>query len=288
MEKRKNSLYGYDYLSVTTHYLQIKFSPTDCLLATASGFMYEYENVFYLITNAHNITRVNPENNKRISNHAGFPDVIETICSIKHPTDENYELRSGSNFAIDLYHNKDLTDPTWYMHPTHGYKVDVIAIPVVAKEKLPAHVLLKSITKFDFQNNDFPPQISDDVFVLGYPLNIVDKLQFPIWKRGSIATEPMLDIDNLPKLLIDTATRSGMSGSLVIYQRDGLHKKNPDKKEMGMDDVLGRIRGFLGIYSGRIGAEDNFQAQLGIVWKHTVVEEILSAKIKGTLDFQKL
>lgn len=284
----RQELRSYDFLSSTTHYLKMKFGATGQVMATASGFIYEYEEIFYLITNAHNVTRINPETNKRICDHAGFPDLIETICSLRLPTDDRYEHRGGPPFVINLYHDQAYTSPTWYMHPVYGYKVDVVAIPIIAKKDLPSHVILKPITNFRFDTNNFLPEVSDDVFILGYPLNTVNELQFPIWKRGSIATEPMLDLDRLPKLLIDTATRQGMSGSLVIYQRDGLHKRNPSKKELENDDAFGRIRGFLGVYSGRIGAEDNFQAQLGIVWKQTVVTEILAAKVKGDLSFQNM
>ena len=51
---------------------------------------------------------------------------------------------------------------------------------------------------------------------------------------------------------------------------------------------IGMIRSFLGVYSGRIGAEDNFKAQLGIVWKKTVIEEILAAKKRSSIDFQNI
>ena len=37
---------------------------------------------------------------------------------------------------------------------------------------------------------------------------------------------------------------------------------------------------FLGVYSGRIGADD-LKAQLGVVWKAHVVEEIVVAGVQG-------
>jgi hypothetical protein len=284
MTNFKNVLFSYDQLSLTTHYLRIKFSKTNNLFATATGFIYQYDDTYYLITNAHNITRVNPETNSRICNHAGFPDVIETTCNIKFASDERYMTRS-SNFKIDLYNDDDFCEPTWYMHPKFGYNIDVIAIPITSISELKSHIAFKAINSYDFFDIDFPPEISDDVFVLGYPFDIVDKSEFPIWKKGSIATEPMIDLNSLPKLLIDTATRSGMSGSPVIYQRDGLHIKG---NQITDDSVIGRIRGFLGIYSGRIGAEDNFKAQLGIVWKKSVIDEILKEKMKGDIKFQNI
>jgi hypothetical protein len=42
---------------------------------------------------------------------------------------------------------------------------------------------------------------------------------------------------------------------------------------------------FIGIYSGRIGS-DVFQAQLGIVWKPSVIDEIMEGKIIGKSSFE--
>ena len=44
--------------------------------------------------------------------------------------------------------------------------------------------------------------------------------------------------------------------------------------------MIGRIRNFIGVYSGRMG-RDELQAQLGIVCKARVIEEILQAKQIG-------
>jgi len=283
----KKQLSGYDPLSVTTLYLKIILSETGALLATGTGFVYEYEETYYLITNGHNVTRVNPENNKRITDHAGFPDRFQTACMIRYALDPRYSTR-GSEFKVDLYLDKELTQPNWFIHPVHGYAVDVIAIPLTDRASKPEHVDLKPFNSNSFDTLEFPPCIADDVFVIGYPLDMVDAMQLPIWKRGSIATEPNYDIDKLPKVLVDTATRQGMSGSPVIYQRVGIHVPGPDKSKITDDTSFGRIRGFLGVYSGRIGTEDNLKAQLGIVWKESVIQEIIKGKKTGTLDFQNI
>ena len=99
---------------------------------------------------------------------------------------------------------------------------------------------------------------------------------FPIWKRGSIATEPDIDLDGLPKLFVDTASREGMSGAPVFAQYTGFW--TPEDKSELKDSVFGTGRRFLGIYSGRVG-DDPFQAQLGIVWKPTAIEEIIKYSI---------
>jgi hypothetical protein len=40
---------------------------------------------------------------------------------------------------------------------------------------------------------------------------------------------------------------------------------------------------FIGVYSGRIGAQDELQAQLGIVWRAEVVDQIIAAARPGSV-----
>lgn len=271
-----------DSLSLCSHYLRMKFEETNTLLATGTGFIYEYNDQYFLITNGHNLTGVNPETNKKLSQHGGFPTIITTKARIIVESDKK---RMGSfDFTIDLYDDDDFIKPRWLIHPKHGYNVDVIALPIEFKKNINEEIKLFPINRFEFDKS-FIPEVSDDVFILGFPLDINGGKDLPIWKKGTIATEVGIDIDGLPKILIDTATRSGMSGSPVIYRRTGYHKSPTNNIK---DDIFGTIRDFLGIYSGRIGAEDNFKSQLGIVWKKNVIQEILEGNVNGTIEFQKL
>lgn len=63
-----------------------------------------------------------------------------------------------------------------------------------------------------------------------------------------------------------------MSGAPVYAQEVGCWI--PEGTERPEDHVLGKGRRFLGIYSGRVG-DDPFQAQLGIVWKPSAIDEII-------------
>ena len=269
-------------LSLASCYLRMKPVGTDNVLATGTGFIYKYENFHYLITNGHNITRVNPETNTRISNSIAYPIKISTkLRTISNIGDKI--IIGTCPYEINLYNDLEFKIPIWYVHPIHEYLVDVIAIPLFS---IPNEAKLYPINAFNFNDIDIFANPSDDVFIIGYPLNITGGKELPIWKKGTIANEPSIDLDNLPKFLIDTATREGMSGSPVIFQRNGIHRFN--KEHFIGNEVIGTIRSFIGIYSGRIGAEDNFKAQLGIVWKKTVIDEILNSKKSGNLNFQNI
>ncbi|MEO6904378.1 MAG: trypsin-like peptidase domain-containing protein [Bacteroidia bacterium] len=281
-KQNKGKVLGFDSPSLSTHYLRMIPYGSDITMSTGTGFVYESNSKLYLITNGHNITRVNPETNTRISSSSAFPVIIKTKLKLI-PTDNPDALVVSDFFEISLYEDSEYLKPNWLIHPDHGYKVDVIAIPFVDVAELPSHVKLFPINSFYF--TEFPLIVADDVFILGYPFDLTGGMELPIWKRGTIATEPSLDLNNLPKMLIDTATRSGMSGAPVLMRRRGIHGLSA--KVTG-EEIIGLVQQFAGIYSGRIGAAHQFQVQLGIVWKGHVIEEIINGNRMGDIGFQKI
>jgi hypothetical protein len=120
--------------------------------------------------------------------------------------------------------------------------------------------------------------MGSDAFILGYPFGI-SLGTFPIWKRGSIATEPDLAgaAGNPHFFLLDTASRPGMSGSPVI-----LRTVSAAAMERGnLTLSTGTNTRLIGVYSGRLPANEPLDAQLGMVWPISLAEEIVA---HGILD----
>ena len=93
-----------------------------------------------------------------------------------------------------------------------------------------------------------------------------------------LTVEEDIDYERLPKMFVDTASRPGMSGSPVIFRRTGIHgAKNGELKP---DSIIGTIQNFVGIYSGRVLGKTELEAQLGIVWKKEVIDEIIDGNTK--------
>lgn len=262
-----------DYLSLTTHQLAIGFTETDIVFSTATGFIFICNDKYYLVTNWHNVTGRNPETGEPLSEkHAGIPNIFLTYIRINNGNGQ------AKLEKIFLYEDEEMTKPKWLIHPDHKEKIDVVAIELNSNEEL----VYSAINESDF-NNHIPPEVGDDCFIIGYPFEDFRYLGLPIWKRASISTEPTVNEDQLPKILVDTATRPGLSGSPVIYQRTGVH--NMTNGLLSKNTLIGRIRGFLGVYSGRIG-KGEIHAQLGIVWKSKVIEEIIIGQTRGNIEFQ--
>jgi S1-C subfamily serine protease len=240
--------------------------------ALATGFFWQNAGDFYLITNWHNVTGWDPINNRSMSSSGIQPTHIEMPLLLKSST-----TADGKTMAVRKRYDIALYDldgaPAWLEHPKFGRRVDVVAIKVAALDDELVSRPINSLDDFV----DFDPRVGDDVFVLGYPGGLDGGHELAIWKRGSIASQPTFDIDQLPKLLIDTATRKGMSGSPVIVRQNGLVVPKGTSSIPGSlsgSEILGQADNFLGVYSGRIG-DDEFGLQLGIVWKASVLDEIV-------------
>lgn len=257
-----------DKLSYTAIPLKILSDQTDSqtekTLGTATGFIYEYKEKYYLITNWHVVTGLNNETSV-------YPNLIE------FPLQSNTKLFiQWKRYKVNLYADQEMGVPNWFVHPEFKEKVDVVALKI----DIPKEILVHPISRIEFDQTK--PTIADDIYILGFPYRYTGGGNFPIWKRGSIASEPDIDLEGLPKILVDTASRSGMSGAPVIYRRRGIHNLDDDG-QLTNESVIGEIQGFIGIYSGRLKADSDpydLRAQLGIVWKARVIEEIILGNIR--------
>lgn len=120
---------------------------------------------------------------------------------------------------------------------------------------------------------DLAVEIGMDVFILGYPFGN-DPPAFPVWKRGSIASEPDLTRIGRGFMLVDTASRPGMSGSPVIRRSYGFHLLSD-----GAHSIQSTPQSkFIGIYSGRLRTKNPMDAQLGMVWPIEDIEEVVIGK----------
>jgi hypothetical protein len=248
--------------------------------AQGTGFFWERESRWFLITNIHVLTGWNHEIQKSLSDSAFFPTHLGFQLAVDVGRDEaegNTVQRRGFQVPLD-----NDGGPVWLEHPVHGSNVDVAAVEVckAPDEGSLQELGVRQILTIPVNRHDewisFDLAAGEDAYVLGYPKGMATR-GFPIWKRASIASEPEIDIDDLPKLLVDTATREGMSGAPVIGVRRGLTMPSGS---FDNESIIGETMKFLGVYSGRIG-EDELGVQLGIVWKASVIDEIIDGATRG-------
>jgi Trypsin-like peptidase domain len=244
-----------DQYSVAAIPIEMFFNDTNLSVGTA--FVWACDEQFFLITNWHNVSGKDPNTGKHLSKTAAEPNRIRVWF--------NQKGRLGAKVAKFVSIRDSDGAPLWSVHPKHGNKIDVVALPLETYPDVEMYAINH------MTNENLLVQIGMDVFVLGFPFGIGPG-GFPIWKRGSIASEP--DLAPLAQLhvFVDTASRPGMSGSPVIRRSWGSHMMADGSVAMG----TGSATMFVGVYSGRIVSQDPLDAQLGLTWPASFVPEIVS------------
>jgi len=223
-------------------------------IGVATGFVVKKGEKYFLITNKHVVTGLNPFDGSPVLKDSLIPNAL--IVSHHHNS-----LSFWSNFKYPLYDS--LNTPVWIEHLSNSL-IDVIAIPT---RTINEH----DYFTIDYDNAESNVHIgpSELVNIIGYPSGISSTGGngiMGIWKSGHIASEPDFDINGDPYFYIDATTSGGMSGSPVVYKSILYHISK--KNEIVMNDKSFSI--FLGVYSSQYLKES-----LGIVWKPKVIKEIL-------------
>jgi Trypsin-like peptidase domain len=164
-------------------------------------------------------------------------------------------------------------EPLWLIHPAQKMRrVDIVALRLDT-EALRSRVTLLPVN--DLAPGKIAIQVGMEVFILGYPFGSGPPA-FPVWKRGSIASEPDLVKLTTGYYMVDTASRPGMSGSPVILRSWSNHVMESNN---WMPMTNGPIDRVIGIYSGRKDDAPD-QAQIGMVWHADYIDEIIDGDVR--------
>lgn len=230
------------------------------VLSSGTAFLVEEDGGTFLVTNRHNLAGRRSDTDEVISRTAATPDVVTVM--------HNSEFGTGHWVAT----REPLLDsdqrPLWLEHPVHGRLVDVVALPLTQVQGV--NRLPYALDELAIQ---LPRHVTLELYVVGYPFghgSAGDSATrgVALWTRGTIASEWAIDHDGLPQFLIDARTRSGQSGSPVIFYSPGGHVMLRDGSVSVTD---GELTELFGCYSGRINAESD----LGVVWRSSAIEEII-------------
>jgi len=276
------------FLSLTTVPIQV-LNAQGTVISDATGFFYESaESKLFLITNWHVVTGRNPSNSSE-SKTGTVPCTLRAKLHRRQTEKKDVQesVRLGSVRQMDFTVNSENgNNPEWFEHPQYKRQVDVVGIEIKNREELEEKYVFKIINKWESLDSNYVAEVMDDIFVVGYPWGISGSGgAVPLYKRGCIASDPVINSDGAPKLLIDCRTTEGMSGAPVIVSHRGIW--NPDGKFSG-NSVIGTVNNFLGIYSGRL-YDQNIQdspereiSEIGIVWEKELLGPITSNGVPGT------
>jgi hypothetical protein len=250
-----------DRYSLATVPIEQFFNTTK--LGEGTGFIWKYLTRFYLVTNWHVITCRRFPTRENLLKHGGRPNQLHVLFNVQMG-------QFGKQHHTITIRDED-GNPQWLVHP--GRNVDIAVLPLPYDGKNPVF----SLNPINGQPDpDLFVGVGMDCFILGYPFG-ASPPGYPVWKRGSIASEPDLAPLTTDYILVDTASRPGMSGAPVIIRSWGFHLFNDGSSAT---DEYAKSR-FIGVYSGRLATQFRDEAQIGMAWSASLIDEII---IGGRLD----
>ena len=251
-----------DPKSVASHHL-ILYAFSEAV-SSGTGFIVHVDGIYLLLTNYHVVSGRHPNNREKITNLTNIPDRI--LIPVLRNSGEKL-----SWFPVVQLLN-DYGEPRWSEHPKLGHQFDVIALPI----NVPSTCTL--IPYPLEEGPDIALHPSSDVSIIGFPEGMSASGITAIWKTGSIASEPELDIEGEEFFSIDANTRKGMSGAPVIARRFG----TPLMKDGSNAVYSNTVDRMLGVYAGR--ALEASDMTLGRVWKWEVVKKLLKLQFQNVSE----
>lgn len=243
-------------LSACSFFTEIYFN--DIKLSSATSFAFSYKGQAFLVTNYHVAFGKNPHSQSVLNQYGAIPNKI-----VFYYYADNNELMSQTiRFA-------EYENPFGFFTSEKGEILDIAVLKLNDFNGICINEAHKYNTRLTYDDKSL--KVTDELFVLGYP-NGIDVKYTPIWKRSTIATEPQINVGGLPVFYIDSTTRQGMSGAPVIRYNS-----------TGADISRGIIQlsnhesfQLVGLYSGRDFAGQDYEAQLGRVWRKEQIEKIIA------------
>lgn len=269
-----------DHLSLST--TPIVLYRDDVPVSQGTGFYYSHKlqaedkgQALFLVTNYHVLTGYGPtENKKPIGNNISFQF---------HTHDSDPSQIKTIRFPLFTTDNK----PAW-ISSSAVPEADLAVLP------LPASIYsdckqVCCISQEWLNSGNMKVRPASDVVLIGYPYGYYDSRNaLPVWKKGSVASEPEMNFDGKPLMVIDISAFPGMSGSAAYAVAYGSYET--EKNQIN----IGGARRFLGVYASmQMRKEHKFleelahsekgpgivhteSLQLGHVWKAQLIVDVIN------------
>lgn len=284
-------------------HLTMRFEKT--ILAIGTGVVYERDGKSYVVTAWHNLTGRHPDNLKFQSAQNAVPDNVVVNIVVSRGA-------FGASRMSIILPLMDENQALFLIHPTGWPRVDVAAIPFdpMGNLKFEFHkfdggVVEGLISLLDTGTTNIPAElcpiqrylvpdqavidlwmnnveVTEELFIPGYPHNVQDYYSQPVWKRATIASSVQDGWNRQSKFLVDSASKSGMSGSPVLYYSPkGAVSVGGSSYRFDTDVAI-----LAGVYVGREGVTDQADPQIGIVWHRSVIDEIIDGGCFERLPYE--
>lgn len=261
---------------ITTQVLLLR---GDNVVSQGTGFYYALHdtsnnlNIIFLVTNYHVLTGSAPSEHKA--------PIGDNIVFYFHKDEKNTGDLKQVRFPLFTKRN----DPIWICSKDYP-DADVAIIPLVAALYQDCKVF--GISE-EWAKAGIKLRPTSRITLVGYPYGYEDTSNaLPIWKTGSIASEPSMNFSGKPLFLVDVSAFPGMSGSPTFAVSYGAYEMDQG------GTTVGGVQKFLGIYASMQVLEqkkflEELQAvknqgitiseslQLGHIWKAQLIIDMVKS-----------
>jgi hypothetical protein len=246
------------------------------VLGTATGFFWLHQGRPHLVTNWHVVSGRDPFTSEVMSKEQYVPSQFNFYApALKLEGEKVIIERRRLRVTLGAEVEGILeTPPTILGGPVDLWAMQLPAGIVFGKDPTRTGFVGAELTTcFINEANErrILTQAGDDCFLLGYPLRNYSGGMFPIWKRGSIASDTNIGVDGRPIFLVDAATTAGMSGSPIVRRTTTLTGLNQDL------DAIQEMHAFefIGVYAGRLLNTELAATNIGYAWYRSLIPAVV-------------
>lgn len=237
-----------------------------------TGFAYRRKGAVYLVTAWHVVSGRNFFDGK-LNPNGLIPNRLRIFVPSFAQTGETLTISSNS---AELLLSDEAIETLVKPPEPFGFPVDVAVAKIPFRTTKSGIFTSKGLDDFSWgidERTHAPIQstVGANIFVLGYPLSTYEELKTPIWKQGSLASEPSLSVSPQGAFLVDVNSTQGMSGGPIVRR---VSTFTADNKDTGCiqefyDEMV------IGIYSGRALSKKEASFILGYGWPIDFVHKMI-------------
>jgi len=248
----------------------------DKVVSQGTGFYYEQRDssqnvILFLVTNYHVLTGYSP---KETNPPKGDNIIFYFHKDVKNPGDVK-------QIKLPLFTKNGKA--IWLRSKEFPH-ADIAIIPLGVSLY---DDLIVSVISEDWAKGDIKVRPTSTITLIGYPYGYYDKKNWlPVWKTGSIASEPDVDFEGKPLFLVDISAFPGMSGSPAFAIAYGAYET------IAGPTTVGHVQKFLGIYASmqmlkeekyleeiisesKLGLVVSKSLELAYIWKASLIMKII-------------
>jgi hypothetical protein len=219
---------------------QLANDGSETVVSHGSGCFWRHQGVVYLLTARHVLSGRSPFDDSILSPTGYIPQRFRVYPMLNLGSGQL--ARTMTNVSVPNEHSF-LQDPKFA-----DLRTDIAALACMTDPDGVINCLNDAHEIFE----DVFTHVGMECAIVGYPTNHFGNLMMPVWRRGAIASEPLLPVDDKPMFLLDASTSPGFSGAPVFRRHIG---PLPQLQSDGSLNILAdrvMTTSFVGIYAGRL------------------------------------